>query len=208
VTISPEGSATLTLSAAALNRLFFSEPIVSAYTASESIEVVLERQIAVITFRTPRPAEVLVLTQSGQYMLRLLPHSALPAQSVRIRQAKPDTHLTSSYTTQLADLIQAGYRRIPPEGFRIERPARTYPPTSALAWHLTLQFRGHALTVQELAVANRGAFAHSIDPAEIAPLFPNAGAVSSDPLMLAHGAWGRVLLVVDTNTLDPPEITK
>ena len=207
VTVSEDGASALALSSTALNRLLFAESIVSAYTATEAVDVIIESRTAIVSFRAARPADVMFVTQGGQYMLRLVPES-LPAQTVRIRLPKLESHVTSSYQTQLADLIQAGYRRKPPEGFRTEKPNRELPMTGALSWYLTLQHRGHRLTIQEYAVANTGAVAHKADPVAIAHLFPNARAISSDPEVVPAGTWARILVVVDTESLEPPEPSK
>jgi hypothetical protein len=204
VTVTEDGSASLALSGSALNRLIFPDAIASAYTATEAIDVIVEGRAAIVTFRAARPADLLVVTQTGQFLLRLVPE-ALPAQTIRLREPRAETRVTASYPTQLADLIQAGYRRQPPAGFRTERPARPAPRTGALAWYLTLQHRGHQLTVQEYAIVNTGTVAHETHPADLARLFPQARAVSADPLLLEPTAWGRVLVVVDTEALDPPE---
>jgi hypothetical protein len=207
--VSEDGAASIGLSGTSLNRLTFPEPIVSAYTQSEALEVTLEARIAIVTFRAPRASDLLVITHSAQYLLRLTPEN-LPAQSVRIRPPKKvDAHLASSYQTQLASLIEAGYRRQPPPGFRTERPGKALPVTGALAWYLTLQHRGRLLTVQEYAVYNTGAFPHPTDPARLASRFPAARALSADPLVLPPATWGRVLVIVETETLpDQPEATK
>jgi hypothetical protein len=64
------------------------------------------------------------------------------------------------------------------------------------------------LTIQEYAVANTGAVVHKADPVMIAHLFPNARAISTDPEVIPPGAWGRVLVIVDTDSLEPPEPSK
>ena len=204
MTVTEDGAASITLSSAALNRLLFPDAVTSAYTATEALDVIIEGRAVIVSFRATHPADLMVITRGAQYLLRLIPET-LPAQTIRLRAPKPESHVTSSYETQLADLIQAGYRRSPPEGFRTERPARPLPPTGALAWYLTLQHRGHRLTIQEYAVANTGALPHPTDPTQLARLFPNARALSSEPLLLQPGAWGRVLVIVDTDTLEPPE---
>lgn len=207
VMVSEDGASTIPLSSTALNRLLFPDPIVSAYMATEAVDIILEARTAIVSFRTAHPADVLIVTQGGQFLLRLVPET-LPAQTVRIRHPKPESRVTSSYQTHLADLIQAGYRRTPPEGFRTEQPNRSLPRTGALAWYLTLQHRGHRLTIQEYAVANTGAVAHPADPVTIARLFPNARAISADPEALPPGSWARVFVVVDTDSLEPPEPSK
>jgi len=207
VTVSEAGASAITLSSTALNRLVFADPIVSAYTATEAVDIIIESRTAIVSFRSARPADVLVVTQGGQYLLRLVPEN-LAAQTVRIRMPKVESRISSSYQTQLADLIQDGYRRKPPEGFRTERPNRPLPMTGALTWYLTLQHRGHRLTIQEYAVANTGALTHQADPVLIAHLFPNARAISTDPEVIPPGAWARVLVIVDTESLDPLEPSK
>ena len=207
ITVSDDGASVLTLSSTALNRLLFADQIVSAYTATEAVDIIIESRTAIVTFRASRPADVMFVTQGGQYLLRLVPEN-LSAQTVRIRLPKPESHVTSSYQTYLADLIQAGYRRKPPEGYRTEQPNRPLPMTGALAWYLTLQHRGHRVTIQEYAVANTGAMVHKADPVNIAHLFPNARAISSDPEVLQPGAWARIFVVVDTDTIEPPEPSK
>ena len=57
-------------------------------------------------------------------------------------------------------------------------------------------------------MANTGAVAHPADPVTIARLFPNARAISADPEALPPGAWARVFVVVDTDSLEPPEPSK
>lgn len=208
IVASEDGVATIALSAGALNRLRFPDSITSAYTASEALDIVLENRTAIVSFRATRAADVLVLTSAGQYMLRLVPDRALPAQTIRLKTRKPEPHVTSSYETTLADLITAGFRRKPPEGYRIERVNRPLATTGALAWYLTLQYRGHQLSIQEYAVANTGAVPHPTRPTEVAKLFPVARAVSTDPEILNPGAWGRVIVIVDTDTLEPPEATR
>jgi TraK protein len=203
-TVSEDGAASITLSSTALNRLVFADPIVAAYTATEAVDIIIEARTAIVSFRAARAVDVMVVTQGGQYLLRLVPEH-LAAQTVRVRMPKAESHVTSSYQTQLADLIQDGYRRTPPEGFRTERPNRSLPMTGALAWYLTLQHRGRRLTIQEYAVANTGAMQHTADPVMIAHLFPNARAISTDPEAIPPGAWGRVLVIVDTESLEPPE---
>jgi len=207
VMASEDGASVITLSSTALNRLLFPDPIASAYTATEAVDIIIESRAAIISFRAARPADVLFVTQGGQFLLRLVPET-LSAQTVRIRQPKPESRVTSSYQTHLADLIQAGYRRKPPEGFRTEQPNRPLSRTGALAWYLTLQYRGHRLTIQEYAVANTGAVAHKADPMGIARVFPNARAISADPDVLQPGTWARVFVIVDTDSLEPPEPSK
>ena len=202
-TMSEDGASSIMLSSTALNRLLFADSIVSAYTATEAVDIIIESRTAIVSFRVARPADVMFVTQGGQYLLRLMPEN-LAAQTVRIRMPKTESHVTSSYQTQLADLIQDGYRRKPPEGFRTERPNRPLPMTGALAWYLTLQHRGRRLTIQEYAVANTGAVAHGADPVMIAHLFPNARAISPDPEVISPGAWARVLVIVDTDSIEPP----
>jgi len=208
VVASEDGVATIPLSSGALNRLLFSDQITSAYTASEVLDIVLENRTAIVSFRAARPADVLVLTAGGQYMLRLVPDKTLGAQTVRMKTSKPETHVTSSYQSTLSDLVTAGFRRKAPEGYRIERVNKALATTGALAWYLTLQYRGHQLSIQEYAVANIGALPHPTHPTDLAKLFPVARAVSTDPETLQPGAWGRVIVVVDSDTLDPPEASR
>ena len=127
MTVTEDGAASITLSSAALNRLLFPDAVTSAYTATEALDVIIEGRAVIVSFRATHPADLMVITRGAQYLLRLIPET-LPAQTLRLRAPKPESHVTSSYETQLADLIQAGYRRSPPEGFRTERPARPLPP--------------------------------------------------------------------------------
>lgn len=191
------------MSGSSLNRILFPDPIVSAYTQTEAIDVILEGHTAIVTFRAARPSDLLVVTQGNQYLLKLTPEN-LPAQTIRIRHPRPEAHVTSSYQTQLATLIEAGYRRQPPQGFRTERLGTPLPVTGALAWYLTLRHRGHLLSLEEYAVYNLGAFPHLLDPAQLAGVFVTARAISADPLTLAPGTWGRVFIIVDTDTVPPP----
>ena len=203
VVVPEDGTSTLRLSATSLNRLLLPDFITSAYTSSEAIDTTLEGKAAIVTFRAARPADVLLVTATAQYMLRLVPAN-LPAQTVRLRQPRPQPHVVSSYQTQLTSLIEAAYRRQPPPGFHTDRPGLALPADGALRWVLTVEHRGRTLSVQEYAVHNTGALPHPTDPATLAARFPTARAVSADPLVLAPGAWGRVLTVIDTETLPGP----
>jgi hypothetical protein len=200
VIVPDDGTTTLQLSASSLNRLLLPDLITSAYTSSEALDTSLEGKAAIVTFRAARAADLLVVTATAQYLLRLVP-ADLPAQTIRLRQPRPQPHLVSSYQTQLTTLIEAAYRRQPPPGFHTDRPGLVLPAEGALQWVLTLQHRGRTLSVQEYALYNTGALPHPTDPATLAARFPTARAVSADPLALAPGAWGRVLVIVDTDTL-------
>ncbi len=195
-----DGAASVTLSQNSLNRLLLPDPITAAYTNTESVDVTLDGRTAIITFRTVRAADVLLLSTGGQYLLHLVP-TDMPTQTVWLRLKKPEPRVASSYQTQLTSLIEAAYRRQPPSGYRTERVAAAEPVDGALYWYLTLRHRGRQLTVQEYALYNSGAVAHPTDPSRLAARFPTARAVSADPLLLAPGAWGRVFVIVDTDTL-------
>jgi hypothetical protein len=200
VIVPEDGTSTLRLSGTSLNRLLLPDLITSAYTTSEAIDTTLEGKAAIVTFRAARAADVLLVTATAQYMLRLVP-ATLPAQTVRLRQPRPQPHVASSYQTQLTSLVEAAYRRQPPPGFHTDRPGLALPVDGALQWVLTVEHRGQTLSVQEYAVYNTGALSHPTDPAMLAARFPAARAVSADPLLLAPGTWGRVLVVMDTETL-------
>lgn len=198
VAVIEDALSTIHLSATGLNRLQFSNPITSAHTNSEAIDLTLEGLTAIVTFRNPASADVLFMTQLGQFLLRLVPGDH-PPQTVRIRQARSDSKVAASYQSQLANLIEAAYRREPPKGYHTERPGTLLPLDGALQWWLTLRHRGHALTIDEYMVFNGGAVVHSLEPSHVAQRFPTARAVSGDPLVVPPGGWGRVVTVTDTN---------
>lgn len=197
VAVTEDTLSTIHLSATGLNRLQFPNPITSAHTNSDAIDITLEGMTAIVTFRNPAEADVLFMTQLGQFLLRLVPGHH-PPQTVRIRQARSDNKVASSYQSQLTTLIEAAYRREPPKGYHTERLVTLLPIDSALQWWLTLRHRGRAFTVEEYMIFNSGAVAHSIEPSHIAQRFPTARAVSSDPLVVPPGTWGRVVTVSDT----------
>lgn len=196
--IADEGAiVTVTLSATGLNRLQFPDALTAAHTNSDAIDVTLEGSTAIVTFRAPQQADILVMTQLGEFLLRLVPTDQ-PTQTIRIRQARRDSRTTSSYQTQLAELIESGYRREPPKGYKTEQPARGPLVDGALQWWLTTRHRGHTYTLDEYQVHNAGALPHSLEPSWLAQRFPRARAISGDPLRLPPGQWGRVLVVEET----------
>lgn len=188
---------TIELSATGLNRLQFPNVITSAHTNSDAIDITLEGPTAIVTFRSPVAADLLVITQLGEFLLQLTPHER-PPQTIRIRQARSDSKVASSYQSQLANLVEAAYRREPLKGYRTERPGTLLPIDGALQWWLTLRHRGRALTIDEYMVFNGGAVTHSLEPSHVAQRFPAARAVSADPLVVPPGGWGRVVTVIDT----------
>ncbi len=197
VAVTEDALSTIQLSATGLNRLQFPNPITSAHTNSEAVDVTLEGATAIVTFRSPVTADVLFLTQLGQFLLQLVPGDH-PPQTVRIRQARSDAKAASSYQSQLANLVESGYRREPPKGYPTERPGTPLPIDGALRWWLTLRHRGRALTIDEYTVFNAGAVSHSLEPSRLAARFPSVRAVSGDPLVVPAGGWGRVVTVTDT----------
>lgn len=207
VAVTDDALSTVHLSATGLNRLQFPNPITSAHTNSDAIDLTLEGLTAIVTFRNPVDADVLFMTQLGQFLLRLVPGDH-PPQTVRIRQTRSDSKTAASYQTQLANLVENGYRREPPKGYRTERPGTRLPVDSALQWWLTLRHRGRALTIDEYMVFNSGAIAHSLEPSHLAPRFPTARAVSGDPLVVPPGEWGRVVTVSDTEGPAPVTLLK
>lgn len=197
IIVDQDATTTVSLSATGLNRLQFPDTITAAHTNSDAIDVTLEGPTAIITFRTPQQADLLVITQLGEFLLRLVP-TTQPLQTIRIRQARRDSHATSSYQTQLTELIEAAYRREPPKGYKTEQPARGPFIDGALQWWLTTRYHGHTYTVDEYQVRNSGALLHSLEPTWLAQRFPRARAVSGDPLRLPPGQWGRVLVIEET----------
>lgn len=187
----------LALSANGLNRLQFPHAILSAHTNSDTIDITLEGATAIVTFRTPAPADVLFLTQLGQFLLRLVPEERAPV-TLRLRLARQDSKVAASYQSQLAALLESAYRREPPTGYHTERPGTPLPIDGALHWWLTLRHTGHLLTITEYTVYNAGAVIHTLEPSHLAGRFPTTRAVSADPLLLPPGGWGRVLTVSDT----------
>ena len=197
VVVAEDALTTIALSVTGLNRLQFPQPITSAHTNSEVVDVTLEGTTAIITFRSAVTADVLFLTQLGQFLLRLVPADR-PPQTVRIRQARADAKIASSYQSQLASLVEGAYRREPPRGYQSERTGSALPIDGAIQWWLTLRHKGRALTIDEYTVYNAGAVPHSLEPSRLAGRFPEARAVSADPLILLPGTWGRVFTVSDT----------
>lgn len=197
--VPPDTLVTIELSRDSLNRLLFPSALISAHTSADAVDVLLEHHTAILTFRTPHPADILFLTQTGQFLLRLVPDDR-PSQTVRLRQTKTESTRAASYQTQLADLIEAAYRRETPPGYRLERLGIPFPITDALQWWLAIRYKGRVYTIDEYVVYNAGATSHSINqPAKIAQIFTgNVRALSADPDILQPGVWGRVLVIFPT----------
>jgi hypothetical protein len=187
------------LSGTGLNRLQLPDAIGSAHTNSDAVDLTLEGSTAIVTFRSAVTADVLLLTQAGQFLVRLVP-AELPPQSVRLRQATAEAQAAPSYQSQLAFLIEAAYRRDPPRGYQTERVGESLPVDGAVRWWLTLRHKGRILTVEEYTLHNDGAVAHPVPLPAVAARFPTARALSVDPELLAPGGWGRVLVVLDTDS--------
>ncbi len=199
VTVSDDGVATIQLSATGLNRVLLPEPIASAHTQSDAIDLTLEDTTAIVTFRAKAHADILLITSSGQFLVRLVP-ADLPPQTVRIRQTRTEAQAAPSYQSQLASLIESAYRREPPRGYQTERVGQSLTVDGAVRWWLGLRHKGRVLTVEEYTLYNDGAVPHHIPLTAVAARFPTARALSIDPDLLPPGAWGRVLVVLDTDS--------
>jgi hypothetical protein len=199
--VSPDAVTPLTLSLSGINRLIFPSSITSAHTNSDAIDAELRGNTAIVTFRTPDPADILLFTAAGQYLLRITPKE-LPSQTIKLAPHTDAPAPASSYQSQLAGLIEAGYRREAPTGYRVDRPGTPLAIDGALQWWVAIRYKGRTFSLEEYAVYNAGAVARTLmQPDDIARRFsPHTRALSADPTTLHPGQWGRVFAVFSTDT--------